>query len=272
MKIRFQQIKINGNRYKINSLLKTQLDIMKKAVRQDFDCISIVDGEIEGTGKSVLTQQMATYVDPTFCIERIAFSALEFKKIILNSDKYTAVVWDESYEGTNKYSIFGSMNQMIMSLLRQIRQKNLFIFIVIPGFTDLSYDIAVRRSWFLVRAQLAVDYEKLELKRGYFAFYSRARKKWLYFIEAGRLDMKRGYKASNDFVGFFENVYTVNKQLYIQKKSKIRLGGIYDERAFVEECIRRGMPVGTPILLKNYIHYSDRHFLRIKRALTDGHK
>lgn len=267
---RYNVIKVAGYKYKINCMLRTQLDIMKNTIRDDFDAVCIVDGEIEGTGKSVLTQQMARYVDPTLNIDRIVFTPLEFKEAVLNADKYQAIIWDEAYEGANKFTIMSWINQMIRSLLRQIRQKNLFIFVVIPALTDLDWDIAVRRSWFLVRAKLKVNMEKLKLERGDFAFFSRARKKKLYYIEANKLDLKKGWELPNpSFVGFFEDGYCVDKQLYLEKKSEIRVNNILDERTFMEECIRRGMPYGNPIRLKDYVRYSEQHYYRIKKSLPN---
>lgn len=265
MQVRFQQVNINGVKFKLNSILKTQLEIMKKTVRNDFDAIFIVDGEIEGSGKSVLAQQCALYCDPTLSVDRIVFTPLEFKKAVLNADKYQSVIWDEAYEGGNKFAIFSAVNQMIRSLLRQIRQKNLIIFIVIPAITDLDYDIAVRRSWALIRAELRVDYDALEIKRGHFSFYSRKKKRWIYYIEGNRMDLKKGYKCGNSFVGFFENVYGVNKQLYLEKKSEIRVNSLMDERTFIEECIKRGMNWSN---IQEYVSYSRRHFYRIKQAVT----
>lgn len=267
MKPYWKPVNINGVQFKLNAMLKSQLDVMMKMVRSDFDAVFIVDGEIEGTGKSVMTQQCALYVDPTLDVDRIVFSAGEFKDAVLNADKYQAVIWDEAYEGANKFQVMSAINQMIRSLLRQIRQKNLFIFIAIPAFTDLDYDIAVRRSWGLIRCELDIDYENVEVIRGNFSFYSRRKKKWLYYVESNRLDMKKGYKCSNSFVGFFENVYGVNRQLYLDKKSHIHVETMIDDRTFLEECIRRGIPWKTPVRLSEVLTFSEQHYYRVKKYI-----
>ena len=241
---------------------------MKKVIRQDIDAIFIVDGEIEGTGKSVLAQQCALYCDPSFSIDRIVFSPWEFKRAVLDADKYQCVIWDEAYEGTSKFQIFSVVNQMIRSLLRQIRQKNLMIFIVIPSFTDLDHDIGVRRSWGLLRAKLDIDFENQSLLRGNFEFYSRKQKAWLYYIESNRMQYKKGLTCNSSFVGKFENVYGVNKQAYLEKKSNIKINSFIDDRTFIEECILRKMPWGLPIQLKNYANMSEQHYYRLKRGLV----
>ncbi len=41
--------------------MKYQLDILVNAVQYDFDGVMLVDGDIEGSGKSVIAQQMAYY-------------------------------------------------------------------------------------------------------------------------------------------------------------------------------------------------------------------
>ena len=257
---------IKGIRFQINSLLKKQLDVAKKMVRQDFDMVVIVDGEIEGTGKSVLAQQCALYVDPTFNINRVVFSPEEFRKAVLEADKYQAIIWDEAYEGTSKFRVMSGINQMIRSLLRQIRQKNLFIFIVIPAFTDLDYDIAVRRSWFLLRAELDIDFETEEIQRGNFTFYSRKKKKWLYYVEANRYDIKKGYKASNSFVGFFNNVYGVDKQSYLDKKGNIKVDNAIDDRTFLEACFKRGMPVKY---IRDYVNYNEKYLYTLRKQVSE---
>jgi len=273
----YRHMNINGVMFKMNKILQTQLDILKKLVRMDFDCVIIIDGEIEGTGKSVLAQQCALFCDNTLDIDRIVFTPEGFENAILNADKYQAVIWDESYEGGNKYQIMTAQNQSIGALLRKIRQKNLFIFIVVPSIVDLSYYIACRRSWALIRAELSIDYEKLTISRGNFSFYNRSKKKWLYEVEAKRLDYRKGYKYSNSFVGFFENVYGVNKQLYLEKKADIDPTiQTIDERSFTQECIRRGMPWASPMKLCEFSTFSEKHFYRLKkemnspRTITDG--
>lgn len=263
---RWNIVSKGGIKYKINSLLKTQLDIMMNAVRNDFDAPFIIDGEIEGTGKSVLAQQMAFYVDPTINIDRVAFTSEQFKEAVLSAEKYQAVIWDEAYEGANKFRIMSKQNQMIASMLKQARQKNLFMFIVIPYFTDLMHYIAVQRSWGLIRADLKVDYDELKIKRGFFTFYSRKQKKWLYEVEKKKLDYKSGYKVSNSFVGFFENVYCISEEEYKKKKSTIEIGSGISEREFIEECITRGVPYKN---IKEYLNTSERNFYYAKAKLNE---
>ena len=78
---------VTDQRYHMNSLLKFQFDIMINAVKHDFDCVFVIDGEIEGVGKSVLGQQAGYYfsyvLGQPFTIDNIVFDPQEFRKKVL---------------------------------------------------------------------------------------------------------------------------------------------------------------------------------------------
>ncbi len=126
-----QGIKTPG--YYLNEQLKTNLDLAKGAILKDWDMVFIVDGA-EGSGKSVIAQQIGFYCDPSLTLDRIVFTAEDFKKAVLSANKYQCVIFDEGYAGLSSRQAMSDVNKSLVAMLMEIRQKNLFIIIVLPSF------------------------------------------------------------------------------------------------------------------------------------------
>lgn len=193
-----------------DGFLKANLDIIKEAVKDDWDMFFIVDG-LEGSGKSVLAQQVAGYLDPSLTIDRICFTPEEFIKAVNEATKYQAIVYDEAYAGLASRSALSEVNRMIVRVLAEMRQKNLFVFIVMPCFFELDKYAAVWRSKGLFHV-----YTK-NLKRGFFRFYNSKKKKQLYL--KGKKFYE--YKVLPDFYGKFPKGYFVDEAEYRAKKLQV---------------------------------------------------
>jgi hypothetical protein len=183
----------------------------KSVVSKDWDWVTLVDG-VEGGGKSVIAQQGAYEVDPTINLERITFTPKEFREAILQATKYQAVVYDEAYTGLSSRGTMTDINKTLVSMLAEIRQKNLFVFIVMPTFFDLDRYVAIWRSRGLIHVYTDKGYG-----RGYFAYYNKERKKNLYIIGKKFYDYR---KPKPNFRGRFTNYYVVDEEAYRQKKLK----------------------------------------------------
>lgn len=197
------------DRYYMDGYLKSNLDIAKSVVPQDWDMLFVVDGP-EGSGKSVHTQQMALYCDPTLTIDRVAFTPQEFRKAIMTADKGQAVIYDEAYTGLSSRATMSLINRTLISMLAEIRQRNLFVFVVMPCYFDLDKYVALWRSRALIHVYTAPGF-----KRGYFSFYNNEKKKDLY------INGKKFYSYSKpkaNFYGRFPNHYTVDEKAYRKKK------------------------------------------------------
>ena len=173
--------------------------------------VFIVDG-FEGTGKSVLAQQVAKYCDPTFDLNEIVFTPGSFEKIVKTSNKFKAIIYDEAYGGLSGKGTMTQINKSLVKMMTEIRQRNLFIFIVLPTLFELTKYIAIWRS----RALLHV-YSSDNFERGYFAFYNVHKKKQLYM--SGKKFYNYNMPDPN-FTGRFTNHYTVDKDAYKDKKLK----------------------------------------------------
>jgi hypothetical protein len=199
----------NTEQYYMDGYLKTAYDRAKDIIKEDWDFVFLIDGS-EGGGKSVIAQQGATYCDPTFNIERITFTPEEFKNAIIGASKYQSVVYDEAYTGLSSRGAMTDINRTLVSMLAEIRQKNLFVFIVMPTFFDLDRYAAIWRSRALIHVYTDDDF-----KRGYFAFFNVDRKKSLYLL--GKKLYSYGTPKAN-FIGRFTNHYTVDEVAYRKKK------------------------------------------------------
>jgi hypothetical protein len=222
----------------MDGYLKENMDKAKKIIKKDWDMVFIVDG-YEGSGKSVLAQQVAKHVDPSFNIDRICFSPEEFVKAINSADRYQAVIYDEAYEGLSSRSAMSQVNRSLVAVLAEIRQKNLFVFIVLPCFFELDKYAAVWRSRALIHVYIGDNFE-----RGKFGFYNQERKKQLYVLGKKFYSY---YKPPCNFFGSFTKGYTVDEDAYRKKKVdalKVREQSkekSHKDKALIEErdiCIR----------------------------------
>ena len=190
-------------------------NVIPKVHNKDFDYLLAIDG-MEGAGKSVFAQQIAKILDPTFTLKQIAFTPNDFVKIVVNSEKYKCVVFDEAFTGLSSRSSLSEVNQLLVSLMMEMRQRNLFVIIVLPTFFMLDKYVALHRS----RCLFHVTMNK-QGKRGFWKLYNKNQMKYLYFIGKKYYDYK---SVKWNIEGRFPNFYTVNEPEYRKKKSNaIRL-------------------------------------------------
>ena len=203
------KVKVNDQEYYLDENLKKNLDRAIEFQKKDWDFAFIVDGKERG-GKSVFAQQMAYYVDKTFNIDRVTFTAREFKKAVLKAEPGQAVIYDEAFTGLSSKDTMNRTNKLLVQMLAEVGQKNLFIFVVMPTFFDLTKYVALHRSRALIHIYTGDNFE-----RGYFAFYNEDLKKKLYIDGKDYYDYKG--KPYN-FVGRFVNHYVIDEKVYRQKK------------------------------------------------------
>ena len=200
----------------IDGYMKDNLDQAKKIIKEDWDMIFVFDG-MEGSGKSVCAMQCAFYCDPVQdLIERVTFTPDSFKKAILNAKPFQAVIYDEAHSGLNARASMSIINRSLVSMLTEIRQKNLFVFVVLPTFFDLDKYVALWRSRALIHV-----YTSTGMQRGYFSFYNSTSKKMLYM--KGKKLYKYGVQKPN-FIGRFCGFYPVDEAEY-RKRKRMALKG-----------------------------------------------
>ena len=159
----------------VDPLLVPILDKKAKEVRtKDKDWVAIIDGE-EGSGKSVLAMQLAKHLDPNFNLDNIAFNADQFIEKIKNAKKCSCIVLDEAFSSANSRASLTEVNRSMIGLATEMRQKNLFVLIVLPTFFDLDKYFSLWRC----RALFHV-YFRPDGSRGRYVVYPKTAKKFLY--------------------------------------------------------------------------------------------
>ena len=194
----------------VDDMLLKNLLASKKAIKNDWDMFFVVDGQ-EGVGKSVLAQQIGVICDPTLCLERITFSAATFKKAILSAKKYQCVIFDEAYGSLASRRAMSLTNHMLVDMMAEIRQKNLFVILVLPSFFELDKYPAIHRC----RCLIHVYHHRFQ--RGFFRLYSYKKKRTMYLLGKKIYNYKC---VKSSFRGRFMNFYVVDKENYKEKKLK----------------------------------------------------
>ncbi len=205
--------------YYIDGYLKSNLDLLIRDVKDDNDCVIAVSGR-EGTGKSTLSIQAACYVDPTFNLDRVVFDSADFRKRVLAANKYEAVVFDEAIAGMRGVAWSGHVSRALVQMLAQIRQKNLYVFLVLPSFFELIKYAAIHRTQALLHC-----YRGKDGKRGRFVGYGWEKKKRLYLMGKKFYDMNVQH---GDFVARFTKAMPLNEDAY-RKKKLLALSKAQDE-------------------------------------------
>lgn len=198
----------------IAPIVKEELDKVKRRVlKNDRDWVTVIDGE-EGVGKSVLAQQIAAYLDPNFSIDRIVFNSDDFLKIIKNpkTEKGACILLDEAFAAANNRASLTEVNRAMIGVATEMRQKNLFVLMVLPSFFDLDKYFALWRC----RALFHVYFTPNEDRN--YVIFPKDSKKMLYLT--GKKTYAYG-KPRSPYPPFtFPNHYTVNEHDYRTKKSE----------------------------------------------------
>jgi len=199
----------------VDNIMREHLDKVRyRVLKKDFDFVTIIDGR-EGSGKSVLAQQLASYLDPTFSLNNIVFTSDDFIKKIKDpkTKKGACIILDEAFNSINSRASMSAVNKSMGAVATEMRQKNLFIIIVLPSFFDLDKQFAIHRASSLIHVYLKDD-----VNRGQYLIFPRSKKLYLYL--AG----KKTYNYSKPKSPFppcrFTNHYIVDEQEYRLKKSQ----------------------------------------------------
>jgi len=184
--------------------------IRPKVTKKDSDWFWIVDGG-EGAGKSVFSFQLAKVLDNDFNLDKVAMTPKEFTRAVLKAKKGDCVVFDEGFTGLSSRASLTEINRLMVSLMMEMRQKNLFIIVVMPTIFMLDRYIALFRAKGLFHIYLKNG------KRGRWVYFNNKKKKLLYIYGKKLFSYA---KPRSKFRGKFLNQYMVNEEAYREKKAK----------------------------------------------------
>lgn len=204
--------------YYLDSHLKNNLDekTIPSLLKKDKDCFICIDGK-EGTGKSTIALQIGKYVDPTLDLSRVVFDAESFRQAVFKAKKGQVVIFDEAFTGLSSRAALSGVNKTLVSLMMQMRQKNLMVIMVLPTFFMLDKYAA------LFRAKALIHVYEVRGVRGYFRLYNSRLKKLLYLN--GKKDYSYGHKlVKTPFKGRFYGKFALGsdelEKKYRKKKEK----------------------------------------------------
>lgn len=200
-----------GDTFYMDNNLDNRLNDTKDSLLKDEDRVFIVDGG-EGVGKSVFAFQIAAKVDPEFDLSRVCMTPEEFVKAVETAKPYQAVVFDEAFTGLSSRNSLSKVNNILVSLMMEMRQKNLFVIIVMPSVFFLERYVVLHRSTGLFHVY------KHSGKRGRWIYFNKDKLKYLY-LQGKKFLTYTGDKIPNsNFKGRFYEQYTINEAAYRKKK------------------------------------------------------
>jgi len=214
--------------------LKLQIDVLLKNITKDWDFTILISGQGEvRVGKSMLALQIGAYwtyeIEKRYGLkcpfniqENILF---EGKNLIKAGNalgakyKYAVLLFDEAGADLEGKKVLTGATQDVLDYFRECGQYNMLNIIVLPEFFDLPKGIALTRSIFLLDVSYIADEDAI-FQRGYFDFYSKRSKKWLYL--KGKRDLNYSCVKS-DFgsnKGRFYKFYPINEKEYREAKQE----------------------------------------------------
>lgn len=202
---------VNNVELYLDGFMKSNLDICKQRIKSNFDMVVLYFGS-EGSGKTTKALQDAYYLDPTMCIDRIVFNPSQFEEAVNKAEPEQAIIWDEADDLGGHWA--SRIIRTMKRLLKRIRSKRLYIFLVTPTIFDLNKYVVVHRALFVCKVYTD------GLKRGYFAFYTGTAKRLLYMNGYKLWDDNAAYP---DFRGKFTDLpknFPIDMKEYQLKKDK----------------------------------------------------
>ena len=204
-----------NHKFTFHRSLYDNLMILKKAVSRDWDFKILISGDgMTRTGKTTIASQIGITLDPTFNLDRVIFRG---DKLINESvrlgEKYgkgIAVLYDEAKEGLDSKKAMNSYSQNIVDYFSECGAMNQYLIIVLPEFFDLNKTVALNQSVCLINC-----YTKKNFERGYFGFFSRRSKRYLY-IKGKKFNDYSCQKPT--FEGTFNKYFPLDKEGYDKMK------------------------------------------------------
>jgi hypothetical protein len=185
-------------------LLDNLTHMVREVTKKNYDGFVLITGR-EGFGKSTFAIQLASFVDPTFCLDRVVFTADQFLEAVREAPRYSAVVFYETMGYLSSRGAMSKFNKTLIKVMSEMRSKNLFVFLCIPNFFMMDWYVAYHRTTGLIYIP----------RRGVFYSYDYPTKKKLYI--QGKRDHNYAVVRHNYF-GRFIKTFLIDKEAYEKKK------------------------------------------------------
>jgi hypothetical protein len=214
--------------------LKLQIDVLLKNIKRDWDFTILITGQGEvRVGKSMMAIQIGAYwtyemlkrhkIKVPFTLEEnFVFTGSDLIKkgnYLGVNHPYSTLIFDEAGADLEGRKVMSGSTQDVLDYYRECGQYNMLNILVLPEYFDLPKGIALTRSIFLIDVFYNADEEAI-FQRGYFYFYSRRSKKWLYL--KGKRDLNYSCVKSDfgTLAGRFHRFYPINEPEYRRLKQE----------------------------------------------------
>lgn len=204
----------DGKSCYMDNFLHHQLMKLVKGFKKDDDFVICIDGK-ERTGKSVLAQQIARTVDPTFNFERMCMTPDKFEYWLRTAEKGQAVVFDEAYRGLGSDKAAEKVSKLLTATMMEMGQRNLFVIIVLPTFFKLNSYSAIFRTRGLFHV-----YRDKRGNRGRWLYFNDEKKKRLYIYGKKNMIYSGKYIPRSSFKGRFLEQYVIDEDKYREMKGR----------------------------------------------------
>ncbi len=207
------EITINGKTFSMDGYLQSNLDQLKKAVSKDWDGVFLIDG-MEGSGKSSLGVTCLYYLtNGNFTVDNVVYTPEQFERKVEESKVGEAILWDEFVLGGMSEDTLTKMQRSLIKKFTMMREKRLYVCLIIPYIFLLKPYFAVARTRFLLQT-----YSNDGIDRGSFKFYNYPAKSYIYFT--GKKKWFYPKEAKPSFIGNFGNYLDrlIDKEKYTEKK------------------------------------------------------
>lgn len=234
-----------GKEWYINKTLAMQLNSIVYNIKKDWDFVIVISGDRSvRVGKSILGMTVCSYLasllerldlnKDAYNLNNVHFNSRKMVEAALKSPKYTIHHYDEGREGLAAAKYSQQVQKDLLDFFAECGQLNNIFVIVLPDYFELKEDIAVGRSEFLINvyrketpvlvkgSKLGFSEDKVpvtRLDRGFFEFFNRYKKRWLYDKAKSTRRKSYGLVKAN-FIGNFTDQYPLDEAEYKEKKRK----------------------------------------------------
>jgi hypothetical protein len=210
----------NGKQAYIDDRLASELRLVAEELKyEDSDSVFAIDGG-EGSGKSKFADIVAGFMSVELGVhyseENFCLSPSQFRAAILAAKKNGIIIYDEAHKGMGSRRSMSEINNILNDLMMEMRQKNLFVLLVLPTFFMLDKYAAIFRTRGLFHVYRGKDPKTGKRKRGFWVFFNHKYKLFLYI--KGKQYFNYNCVDWPGFRGVFFKQYLIDEAKYRQKK------------------------------------------------------
>lgn len=166
-------IKIRDKEVYMDEFFKSNLEGLKEFVEAKFDGIFVIDG-MEGSGKSELGKQSALYLNPNFSERDVVYDTEQFFEWIKTAKRGDVCLWDEFVFAGLSTDTFEEMQKALIKTFTVMRERGLYIILVIP------YMFMMKKYFIIARTRFLLHVYTNGIQRGYFKFHDYTQKLLLF--------------------------------------------------------------------------------------------